>query len=266
MPFGSVLENVLAARPPGSSPLSPTENLRLYLSEAVLPTMIHGSSAPPMPPDGHKAHLNHLAIQAEDYRSRFVKIVVPKDKNHFDDLVSECKPRYYPLSVYILRATPVVHTLPRTKLDHPTVDDSTGYAFTLPAKGFDIPLPSVPRPTNVREVTPWVLTLPLQTMTRALHVAFPEAREWDVTYVNRDDGDATLWTTLVWRKTPPPSNIETFFIKPGNPLEHCSVLFAVQPPWIMTPQDFKSFVRCTSVRLLLIYMPHDMLTCLCLVP
>lgn len=159
-----------------------------------------------------------------------------------------------------LRATLVADTLPRTTLDLPTVDDSTGYTFTLPAKGFDIQPPSIPRPTNVHEVTPWVLTLPLQTMTRTLHVAFPEARKWDVTYVNRDDPDCALWTTLVWRKTPPPSNLETFFIDPKDPLEECSVMFAVQPPWIMTPQDFKSFVRCTSVRLLLIHVPYYVVT------
>ena len=94
MAFGNILEAVLAARPPGSPPFSPAENLQLYVSEAILPTMIHSSSAPPMPPDGHKSHFNHLAIQAEDYRSRFVKIVAPKDKKYFDSLVLGCKPQY----------------------------------------------------------------------------------------------------------------------------------------------------------------------------
>jgi hypothetical protein len=137
------------------------------------------------------------------------------------------------------------------------MDDATGYTFTVPASGFDINPPSVPRPTNVQEVTPWLLTLPLQTMTRALHVAFPEAQKWDVTYVNRDDRDAALWSTLAWRRTPPPSKLETFFIKPTDPLENCSVVFAVQPPWVMTEQDFKYFLRCTSVRLPLSIGSHD---------
>ena len=121
------------------------------------------------------------------------------------------------------------------------------------------------RPTNVREITPWVLTLPLQTMTRVLHMAFPEARKWDVTHVNDDDRDAAIWATLVWRKKPLPSNLETFYIQAKDPLESCTVVFAVQPPWILTPQDFKSFVRCTSVRLRFIHVPRDMLICLNLV-
>lgn len=91
-PFRQILEAVLSTSPDEAASLSPPENLRLYVSEAILPTMIHGSSATPMPPDGHKAHLNRLFIQAEEYRSRFVKIVAPKDKKQFDVLVLECKP------------------------------------------------------------------------------------------------------------------------------------------------------------------------------
>lgn len=135
------------------------------------------------------------------------------------------------------------------------MDDRTGYAFTVPAPGFDIiTAPSIPRPTNVHEVTPWVLALPLQTATRALHAAFPdEAAKWDVTYVNRNDGDSGLWNTLVWRRTPPPSDIETFYVEKRDPLEECSLVVAVQPPWILTQQDFKSFLKCSSVRCLVRY-------------
>lgn len=144
----------------------------------------------------------------------------------------------------------VFDTIPSQKLDIPTVDDRTGYAFTVPAPGFNITASSVPRPTNIHEVTPWILTLPLQTMTRALHGIFPEeGAKWDITYVDRSDPDTALWSTLVWRKTPPPSKLETFFIEPQDPFEQCSVVFAVQPPWIMSPQDLKSFLRCTSVSI-----------------
>ncbi|KAF8587567.1 hypothetical protein K439DRAFT_1407360 [Ramaria rubella] len=212
------------------APLSAADNLKFYLAEAQLPSMIPGSTAPPMPPEGHKAHLNYLSVRPEDYRSRFAKIVAPKEEGIFDNAVLD-----------------FLELVPRDGLGMPNVDEASGFAFTVPAPGFNIQQIPLPRPTNVQEVSPWVLALPLQTMTRALHVAFPEAREWDLTCVGHDDPDTTLWSTYVWRKTPPPSQLETFWMKPVNPLQKCSVLFAVQPPWIMTPQDMKSFLRCRNL-------------------
>ena len=93
MPFGSTLEALFSSpqRRGLPQPLSPFDNLRLYLSESGLPPMIHGSCAPPMPPDGHKTHLNRLAIQPEEYRTRFTKVVAPKSKGVFDKAVLSCE-------------------------------------------------------------------------------------------------------------------------------------------------------------------------------
>jgi hypothetical protein len=97
MPLGSTLEAMFSPRKSHPQPLSPTDNLKLYLSATVLPPMVHASSAPPVPPEGHKAHLNHLSIKPEDYRSHFVKIVAPKSKGLFDKAVLSCKQPYYSL-------------------------------------------------------------------------------------------------------------------------------------------------------------------------
>lgn len=141
----------------------------------------------------------------------------------------------------------VVKTLPSKPLGLPNIDQATGFAFTVAAPGFNIPQMCLQHPANIREVAPWVVALPLQTMTRALHMAFPSTRCWDVTYVDGDKLDAALWNTLVWRKTPPPPDPEKLWL-PVDPYGLCSVVFVVQPPWILTPQDFKSFMACSSVR------------------
>jgi hypothetical protein len=65
-----------------------TDNLRCYVREAVLPPMVNGPSAPPMPLEGHKSHLNTLSIRPEIYR-KLESIYGFKDEV-MDHLIATC--------------------------------------------------------------------------------------------------------------------------------------------------------------------------------
>ena len=66
-----------------------TDNLRCYVREAVLPEMLNGQAAPPMPIHGHKSHLNTLAIRPELYR-KLESIYHFKDEM-MDEAIAACK-------------------------------------------------------------------------------------------------------------------------------------------------------------------------------
>ncbi|KAF8510418.1 hypothetical protein BU17DRAFT_98130 [Hysterangium stoloniferum] len=208
-----------------------SDNLSKYLSEAVLPPMIHGSSAPPVIPGKHKAHANHLQIQPEKHRKWFTTIIPSKPANMYpDEAKAYC-----------------TESLPRSPLHQPNTDINTGYAFTVPANPFGISTPVLPRPTNVDEIVPWVIALPLQTVARTLHTARPGvATKWDFTALNHADPDSRLWQTLVWREAPAASTLETFYRRPVDPLRNCRVAFIVQPPWVLSKGDIYSFMRCKA--------------------
>jgi hypothetical protein len=65
-----------------------TDNLRCYVREATLPKMISASSAPPLPMDGHKSHMNTLAIRPEYYR-QLESMYRFKDEA-FDEVITNC--------------------------------------------------------------------------------------------------------------------------------------------------------------------------------
>lgn len=46
-----------------------SQNLYAYLSQATLRPMKLARSAPPLPPRGHKSHLNKLSIMMRNYRT-----------------------------------------------------------------------------------------------------------------------------------------------------------------------------------------------------
>lgn len=70
-----------------------TDNLRLYICQAVLPQMLLGLGTPAMPPDRHKSHRNHLTVRSEAYRKlqSIYQLVDPV----FKKIVLDCKLRVY---------------------------------------------------------------------------------------------------------------------------------------------------------------------------
>lgn len=53
---------------PGDIGVPATENLRLYLSQAILPLMKLSRNAPQLPPSGHRSHNIGLTTRPERYR------------------------------------------------------------------------------------------------------------------------------------------------------------------------------------------------------
>jgi hypothetical protein len=65
------------------------DNLRVYLSRAVLPQMVLGIRAPGLPPAEHKTHANNLTVRPEPYR-KLESIYQSHDKL-FYALIFKCK-------------------------------------------------------------------------------------------------------------------------------------------------------------------------------
>ncbi|KAF8512839.1 hypothetical protein BU17DRAFT_53807 [Hysterangium stoloniferum] len=221
---------------------SPTENLKIYLSRATLPYMTPGPTAPPFSLDEkYKVHRNHLQIRVQEHRERFIKVMAAKDPTAFANATSKFSKLF-----------------PNGPLDVPNQGADTGYAFTVPAFDFRMPETLLPHPTNLVEIMTWVNTFPTQTMARVMHVVFPEqTRSWNVTTVNDNDPDKALWQMLAWRKAPGPSRLEEFYrAPPPDPLATCSMLIVVQPPWILSTQDIRAFVKSRSMPQFNVWEPE----------
>ena len=70
------------------SELQATDNARLYVQEAKLPTLRYGTPAPEFPARGHKSHKNHLTITYERWRR--LQRVYGFKKFAFKSLVDTC--------------------------------------------------------------------------------------------------------------------------------------------------------------------------------
>lgn len=210
----------------------PEDNVRLYLTIAKLLMMTLGESAPPMPPVEHKAHLNHLHVQPEPYRKRLAALISCRDVPQYDQQVKALTAR-----------------LPTTPLNVPNLDERTGAAFTIPVRGLQLNIPDafLPRPTTFDDMTPWFYAYPFPTLIRSMQVSFPaSAAHWSITPSPYQDPDRRIWKTYVWRKMPPPSDLETYYRFPQNSAPECSMIICVQPPWIISEADIESFKRTTE--------------------
>lgn len=150
-------------------------------------------------------------------------------------------------------ATIVVERVPSEALDVPAEDERTGAAITIPVRGLDLNLRDapLPHPTTIYEMIPWMLTYPFQTLTRAMQLSFPrQAGQWDMTPLPYPDFDGLIWQTFAWRKAPSPSELETYYSQPQNPIRECSLVICMQPQWVLSEADIDSFKRTDSVRLL----------------
>ncbi|KAF9267773.1 hypothetical protein L218DRAFT_954968 [Marasmius fiardii PR-910] len=209
-----------------------TDNLREYLQEAILPNMLHDPNAPPMPPEGHKSHLNKLKVRPESWRRLESMYFLP----------DECQ-----FSTAVL--TWAENQVPREPLEEEDEDPVSGVTLTVPcpnASRYEIPLYKETRPNNIARLFKWIDTYPLATVQRTMHLLHPELKKWQ--FFLPDDyhspGDIGIFQHFMWS----PSVEETRRLNPAElrAAERKQVVVAFQPPWVLSPQDMKAFVRCRS--------------------
>lgn len=137
---------------PGDIGVPATENLRLYLSQAILPLMKLSRNAPQLPPSGHRSHNIGLTTRPERYR---------RLEFMFQDLgidvevdVPNCMRSWPP---YLWRASSpngIILDISQVVVEHPLkegdCDPETGTAIRIPCNpAFDIPQPNIPPPTDL---------------------------------------------------------------------------------------------------------------------
>ncbi|OCH95517.1 hypothetical protein OBBRIDRAFT_720196 [Obba rivulosa] len=197
---------------------TPETSLHSYIQYARPPPMPLSSTAPKPPPSAHKSHKNHLQVEPNPRRKlqnmhllhgeflservrQFTDQHVPKDTDSFLE----------------------------------DSDIETGVRLSIPCAPFDIQLQNLGRVVDVESTHKWVKYYPLQTLQRAVHLAFPESADYRFTDFRGPDLDEDImrWSTWTCHNSPSAYNTP-------------AVVF-VQPPWILSLADFESFIRCPSV-------------------
>ena len=79
--------------------------------------------------------------------------------------------------------------------------------------------------------------LPLKSSQRLLHILFPDTRQWKFKKQEGFDVDHKIFGYFLWAKTQRSGQV------PQNAL-----VVAYQPPWILSQVDFEDFIKCGSVR------------------
>ena len=133
--------------PPGipvrrpSHPRQCHHNLLHYARAAVLPNMLIGRAAPPLPPPNNKSLKNPVFEQHELYRH--LDIMDPI--NDFQDLAKACKfsscilPQALSYSLPAVPHPPVTDTnIPSTTVGDSDVDAPRNARFSIPARGYPI--------------------------------------------------------------------------------------------------------------------------------
>ena len=89
-------------------------------------------------------------------------------------------------------------------------------------------------------VTRWVTEYPLATAHRMMQLVYPEATQgYDLTELS--NGDSNIMRCIAWA----PADT---MITDADDLRKPSVVICVQAPWILSPQDMRAFLRCSTVR------------------
>ncbi|KAJ7057040.1 hypothetical protein C8F01DRAFT_341600 [Mycena amicta] len=201
-----------------------TDNLRGYLRQAILPPMKNDATAPPMPPPGHKSHLNHLSVRPQTWR-RLESIYSFSAFSMADAVV-----RW--IDTYI----------PNTSLGVEDCDSATGEKLTIPCPPvFSVPFHDERRPTNLRRVTPWIDNLPLMTVQRIIHLLYPETRGWSFDLKDGEERDSTIFQHFMWtytKGTIPDDQL--------GQIGRRSIVVAFQPPWVLSTADIYEFAKCRS--------------------
>ncbi|KAL6308990.1 hypothetical protein BKA93DRAFT_724538 [Sparassis latifolia] len=210
-----------------------TSNLRLYLSRATLPKMHFAATAMPMPPEGHKAHMNQLTVIPQAFRR--LENMHALGRSFSEDVLS-----------FLDRC------IPSAPLDADNDDETTGEVLTLPcAPYYNIPKRAVGQVSDVELICCWVIEYPLKTAQRILHLTMPQTddwcfslKKWHASAVDIDN-DIIRYTTFSASAAPPSTQ--------GYPKPSVTVI--TQPPWILSPKDLIAFVRCSACSLQL--PPHS---------
>lgn len=96
-------------------------------------------------------------------------------------------------------------------------------------------------------------------MQRAMHLASPDTTRWwldeaDSVPQPEETANRALWRTYLWRFHPdehqPTWWRDVEEDEDGaktEPAPRTSMVFVVQPPWILAQQDMKNFTQCSSV-------------------
>ncbi|KAG7089564.1 hypothetical protein E1B28_011236 [Marasmius oreades] len=209
-----------------------TDNLREYLQEAILPKMMHNPNSPPMPLPGHKSHLNNLKVRPESWR-RLESMYLLQEECQFATAVS----------------TWAESKIPRRPLEEDDEDPVSGVSLTVPcpnASRYEIPLYKETRPDNIARLFKWIDTYPLTTVERTMHLLHPELKKWRFSLPDdyHSPGDINIFQHFMWK-------LSEEGIGRLNPaglrvVQRKQVVIAFQPPWVLSPQDMKAFVRCRS--------------------
>ncbi|KZT26223.1 hypothetical protein NEOLEDRAFT_1063653 [Neolentinus lepideus HHB14362 ss-1] len=200
--------------------LQAVENLRMYLMKAALPQMVIDPEAVRVPPEGHKSHANSILGRPEKYRLlEEIEHIRPRD---FDRLVSEFVDRF----------------IPSEPLSEKDEDQKSGLSISVPAGAlFDIPKPRLGSASDINDVGQWLNVLPLQTVQRIVHLAWPDVCDWRVQRVKTEDKDCDLFRHFYWTRKDTAG-------RQDDDLGLHSAVLAFQPPWILTRQDLQAFIRC----------------------
>ncbi|OCH92750.1 hypothetical protein OBBRIDRAFT_772775 [Obba rivulosa] len=206
--------------------------LRTYLRKATLPPMALAATVQArVPPKGHKSHANHLQTQPDGFR---------KLKNmyflyhEFPSIgPSEFADRYV-----------TSETAPEEHID--IQDFATGDRLSIPC-GRMVSWTVMGLPADdVCRVHDYANYYPLRSLQRVMHVAFPQTAPFRFRDVqepaesfDRDLIRYSIWTTRSRRlHKSSTTDIE------GETL----VTVVVQPPWILSSADLRSFAECPSLQ------------------
>lgn len=86
---------------------------------------------------------------------------------------------------------------------------------------------------KISRVARWIAQFPLATIQRMVHLCFPESQAWGFAR-GPTDVDADVFNCFEWRNL-------------GSQSSGTDMVIAVQPPWVLSPQDLKSFTEIVSV-------------------
>ncbi|KAH9854133.1 hypothetical protein C2E23DRAFT_727038 [Lenzites betulinus] len=195
-------------------------DLRLYASLAILPTMELNPSLPPLPPPGHRGHANKLCVEHEQHRrlDRMYNIMA------FPEAALEC----------------TGFNLPMTRTGDADFDHENGGGISVPARGFQINQTNpIGKPADIDKVLRWVLEYPLATANHMMHLVYPDTLDYTIQGGVVDDADRTILQWAKWGR-------DDITITEAKDTWSESVIFIVQPPWILTEADLERFVGCPT--------------------
>ncbi|KAF5391435.1 hypothetical protein D9757_001914 [Collybiopsis confluens] len=205
-----------------------TDNLKCYVREAVLPRMINDRFAPPMPPDGHKSHLNNLTVRPESWRR--LENIYSLANYGLEEIITAW------IDVY----------LPEDSMGLDDMDVDSGETLSIPCPGtdFDIAYREERRPSDISRLAPWIDNLALMTVQRIIHLLHPDTHTWSFELMEERDLDRKILRYYMW--TVPEDVIERVSEEHRRSIQKSSVVVAFQPPWVLSTQDIKEFASCSS--------------------